>query len=353
MPISRKAGQAPLQIVMDVKVGADVWRNFLSVVLVVRNIRSYGPQRLLELQDLLNGLVADFELIIVDNGSNDGTPKWLKELLDAGALVNTLVFCLSEEVEVDAALWIGVERAIGDIVVTIPAGEDDPRVIQEFLACAADSTDLIIGANQSKPSGSASYRLSKKIIDLFSKEESSLSRCFMLSRRLVNFLQLHNQPHVTFRQLARVPGLKFRVINYQLAPMYPVQHHTFRSRYSSGLRFVFWRNPRLLRLASLFSLAGAAVNGLYASYVLLIFLSSDGIEPGWTSLSLQFSGMFFLLSLTLFVLSENLLLAVHLSAQDPIAFVREDFTSKVMGADESLNLRTEIRDDGRVGDFPE
>ena len=77
---------------------------------------------------------------------------------------------------------------------------------------------------------------------------------------------------------------------------------------------------------------------MYSVYVLAIaFLKAD-VAAGWVSLSLQQSGMFFLLSLVLLVLGEYILHMTSLSNEGPLYHVGQEFTSARMTRREKLNI---------------
>ena len=312
---------------------------FASVVVAVKNIKFDGLESVHSLLSPLQDFDGEYELIVVDNGSTDGSAELLGAALESGEIDNTIVLRLADEVEIDSALWVGVDSALGDFVVTIPASEDSAVVLPELLALGRKRIDVGIAINEHPIGGSLAYRLTRKIISrALPGGPASLSRCFVLSRRLISFLQRHSQPQTTFRQLTRVPGLKSELIRYRSEPIQPGQK-TLAGRYAAGMQYLLWRNPKFLRGASLLALFGAAVNVVYALYVLGVFLFGSNVEPGWVSSSLQFSGMFFLFSLTLFILGENVLLTISIAGRDPVAFVSEERVSKKMGRLNSINIR--------------
>jgi len=84
-----------------------------------------------------------------------------------------------------------------------------------------------------------------------------------------------------------------------------------------------------LRLVSLLSLGGAFMNVIYSFYVLLIAAFKAQVAEGWVSTSLQLSGMFFLISLTLFFIGEYLLKTSKSSSQSPANLLAQEFSSTV------------------------
>lgn len=78
----------------------------------------------------------------------------------------------------------------------------------------------------------------------------------------------------------------------------------------------YWFRPRV-RLVTTLSLFGALSNLIYSAYVISIALLKADVAPGWVTLSLQQSGMFFLISLVLLVLGEYILQMASLSNEGP------------------------------------
>lgn len=317
---------------------------FLSVVVAGHNFLDRGIDFLEAITTLLSENSADYELIVVDNASTDGSLGAIAESLESGLLKNTVVFSLAQRAEVDAALWIGVDTALGDVIVTLPAAEDNLEALPILLERAQAGADVAIAVNDFPTNGTWQFRLVRNFLGRFlNGGTASLSRCMVMSRRLVSFLQNHSQPQMTFRQLTQIPGLRPEYFSYRSAPVAP-HKKMLRERYASGIQYIMWRNPRFLRAASLLALGGAVLNLLYAGYVFAVFLFGDGVEPGWASSSLQFSGMFFLFSLVLFILSENVLLSISIAGRDPVAFVSGEYTSRHMGRLDSINVRNSTED---------
>ncbi|WP_443200796.1 hypothetical protein [Pseudomonas sp. GM25] len=71
-----------------------------------------------------------------------------------------------------------------------------------------------------------------------------------------------------------------------------------------------------MRIVTGLSIFGAVANLVYGIYVTIIALLKNDVAPGWVSLSLQQSGMFFLICLVLLVLGEYILNMVSLSNED-------------------------------------
>ncbi|UUZ57502.1 hypothetical protein LP419_26605 [Massilia sp. H-1] len=79
-------------------------------------------------------------------------------------------------------------------------------------------------------------------------------------------------------------------------------------------------------------------NLLYSVYVVAVGLLRSDVAPGWISLSLQQSGMFFLISLVLLVLGEYILNMASLSNEGPPYHVGQELTSVRVTRREKLNV---------------
>lgn len=105
-----------------------------------------------------------------------------------------------------------------------------------------------------------------------------------------------------------------------------------------GLRLLVSTTRAPMRIVTSLALFGAVANLVYSVYVVLVGLLKADVAPGWVSLSLQQSGMFFLISMVLLVLGEYILHMASLSNEGPPYHVGQEFTSAHMSRREKLNI---------------
>lgn len=316
---------------------------FLSIVLVVRNQSGTIDQILSEAAKSLPSLVSDWELIIVDNASDDESILILKNLTRENGLPNLQVYALTKEVDADTASWVGLENALGDFVAVIDPLADDIAFLPEMLDRAVAGADVVFANNKQKPVQTIAYRgayavfngLYKSFNGIHLAKEAPQYR--LLSKRVVNFILQHPQPAMTYRHLPATSGFARVNLDYSAAPKVS---HTKRLGESidRGMRMLVSTTRVPMRLVTSLSLFGAVANLIYSIYVVAVGFLKVDVAPGWISLSLQQSGMFFLISLVLLVLGEYILHMASLSNEGPLYYVGQEFTSARMTRREKLNI---------------
>jgi len=116
----------------------------LSVVVPLYNERDNLAPLHRELKQVLDELKQSYEILFVDDGSNDGGDTVLRHLAAEDAHVR--VIRLARNSGQTAALACGFQHALGDTVVAIDGdGENDPADIPALLAKLDEGYDLVSG----------------------------------------------------------------------------------------------------------------------------------------------------------------------------------------------------------------
>ena len=316
---------------------------FLSIVFVVRNQSDHIEKILSDAASCVSSLVSDYELIIVDNASDDDSVSVLKTLTRESGLPNLQVYALTKEVDADTASWVGLENALGDFVAVIDPLADDIGFLPTMLDRAVSGADVVFANNQQKAAQSPAYRISYAVFNGLYKRFNGIHlakeapQYRVLSKRVVNFILQHPQPAMTYRHLPATGGFARFNLDYSATPKLS---HTKRLGESidRGMRLLVSTTRAPMRLVTTLSLFGALANLVYSLYVVAIGFLKPDVAPGWISLSLQQSGMFFLISLVLLVLGEYILHMTSLTNEGPLYHVGQEFTSARMTRREKLNI---------------
>ena len=316
---------------------------FLSVVYVVRNQAPQLERMIQRASEKLASLASDYELIIVDNASDDESIAVLKGLTGQAGHPNLHIYALTKAVDTDTASWVGLENALGDFVAVIDPLLDDIGFLPVMLDKAVTGSDVVFANNQQKAQQSFAYRVAYAGFNLIYKVFSGVHlakeapQYRLLSKRVVNFILQHPQPAVTYRHLPATGGFARINMEYSAKPQAKSAKKLGES-IDRGMRLLVSTTQAPMRLVTTLSLFGAASNLLYSVYVVAIGIFKADVAPGWVSLSLQQSGMFFLISLVLLVLGEYILHMGSLSNEGPLYHVGQEFTSARMTRRERLNI---------------
>jgi hypothetical protein len=318
---------------------------FLSVVIVVKDqVHDLEPV-LVQIATEVASLASDYELIMVDNGSEPSMVELYKSLTKVQGQPNLQIYALTKEVDDDTASWVGVENALGDFVVVIDPWIDDIKFLRTMLEKAVTGSDVVFANNQRKPKQGLAYRLSFAVFNrlyvLFNgiNLSNEAPQYRVLSKTVINFILQHAQPAMSYRHLPATAGFSRANLSYAAEPK-ATRSKNLGSSIDRGMRLLVSTTRAPMRLVTSLSLFGAIANLVYSFYVVAIGLFKTDVAPGWISTSLQQSGMFFLISLVLLVLGEYILQMASLSNLQPPYHVAQEFTSVKITRREKLNVET-------------
>lgn len=320
---------------------------FLSLVYVVRNQGNQVRALLKQATEKLPNWVSDYELIVVDNASADDTLSHLRELTGPRGLPNLQVYALTAEVNRDTAVWVGMENALGDFVAVIDPLRDDLDFLPEMLDHAARGSDVVFASNRLRPLQGWAYQCARAAFNYVYKSFNGvdLSReaphYRVLSKRILNYIMQHPQPAIAYRYLPAQGGFTRTNLEYSAQPTQDTAPSVRRQdAFTQAIDLLVFSTQTPMRVVTTLSMFGAAANLVYSFYVMGVGLLKPDVAPGWVSLSLQQSGMFFLLSLVLLVMGEYILQAVKLASDGPLYHVAQEFTSARITRREKLNIET-------------
>lgn len=316
---------------------------FLSVVFVVRNSSQQIEAILSDAVSRISPLVSDYELIVVDNASSDDSIAVLKKLTGETGLPNLQVYALTKEVDSDTTSWVGLENALGDFVAVVDPFADDIAFLPEMLDKAVAGADVVFASNLQRSAQSLAYRSAYSAFNQLYKWFNGIRldreapQYRVLNKRVINFILQHPQPAMTYRHLPATGGFARANLAYSATPR---ESHVKQLGESvdRGMRLLVSTTRAPMRLVTWLSLFGAGANLLYSVYVVAVGILKSDVAPGWISLSLQQSGMFFLISLVLLVLGEYILHMASLSNEGPLYHVAQEFTSARLTRRERLNI---------------
>ena len=116
----------------------------ISVVVPLNNEAANVEALHAELTDVLSGLCRPYELILVDDGSTDGTFERLAAL--HGRDPHVVVIRFRRNFGQTAAFAAGFDRALGSVIVTLDGDlQNDPRDLPALVARLEEGFDVVSG----------------------------------------------------------------------------------------------------------------------------------------------------------------------------------------------------------------
>lgn len=318
---------------------------FLSVVMVIEDNLGDLPKSLADITKLLPKVVSDFEIIIIDNTDNKiESTNLLKKLTNDNAFPNLQVYTLNKKVDGTIATCIGLDKALGDFVTILNPFVDDISFLPSMLEEIKNNYDIVIAYNNKKIINSFFYRFGRKIFDYTYKflNKASIAKDVypyrLLSRSVSNQILKDQYPEMTLRHLPSSIGYRRKELNYNYDYKVTINTNFFYS-FKSAIKFLISTSTAPIRLISILSVFGAVINVLYSLYVLIIAIYKSEVAEGWITLSLQLSGMFFLISILFFIFSEYLLEVRNIKKNNFLEYINDEFGSRILLRNNKINIK--------------
>lgn len=191
----------------------------LSIVVPIFNELAALPILYARLRSVLDPLEISYELVLVDDGSSDGSADYLLELATDSMVVN--VVRLSRNFGKEAALTAGLEYACGDAVILLDADlQDPPELIPRMLAAFKGGADIVCMRRRSRAGESWTKRLSAHLFYRFLNRISRVEipedtgDFRLMSRRAITALLLLPERNRYMKGLFAWVGFPTQVIEY-------------------------------------------------------------------------------------------------------------------------------------------
>jgi glycosyltransferase involved in cell wall biosynthesis len=275
-----------------------------------------------------------FEIVLADDGSTDGTITAIQPLLKQIQRIRYMQ--LSKPFGREVALTAGIESAIGDYVVTLDPRTDPYDLIPAMIHCCRKSGGIVHGMaeNQMKRRffrewlGGLFRNYCRKHLGVDIKRGVSDFR--VMSRQAVNALLQVREQSRYLRVLTLTLGYQHEFFPYQMRNRGDHRPTAWHSEVVTAVNLLAANTRHPLRIVTAMGVLGALLNMSYALYVVVIYMLRPTVAEGWTTLSLQSSGMFFLICLILAVLSEYVGAILGEVRTRPLYFIAQELNSSVL-----------------------
>jgi glycosyltransferase involved in cell wall biosynthesis len=233
---------------------ATTTRPYLSLVIPAYNEQENVEALLQRVGAALAQVGRPFEVIIVDDGSTDQTPRLLNEAMTR--LPWLRVLRLLKNSGQSAAFDAGFKAARGDVVATIDADlQNDPEEIPRLLPML-DGTDMVTGWRRDRQDTKfrkVQTRIANRIRNWISDEtiQDSASSLKLYKRHCLEGLHLFTGAHRFFPTLVKMRGYTVREEPVKHSPRHAgTAKYGFRNRALRAfvdLLAVRWMKKRFIR----------------------------------------------------------------------------------------------------------
>ena len=307
----------------------------ISVVVPIFNELENLPLLVDAITATLQNSQLSYEIICIDDGSQDGSTELLRQLADSRP--DLIGVILRRNYGQTPAMAAGFQHARGKIIVTLDGDlQNDPQDIPRLLDKLKEGYDLVSGWRKNRQDDALTRLLPSKMANWVIGQVTGVKLndygCSLKAYRaeLIADLNLYGELHRFLPALAHLEGAKIAEIS--------VQHHARRygkSKYGLGRTFrvlmdlftIFFMKKFLTRPMHIFGFFGlismflGIVAGGYLSFLKLFLGQSIGERP-----LLVLSVLLVLTGVQLFcfgLLAELLMRTYHESQKRPIYRIRD------------------------------
>lgn len=318
--------------------GSNAKDRFVSVILRVFNNADILDGFVSELQDVLRGCCDDYELIFVDDGSTDDTPRKMKELM--GRHDGVRYFRLSRHFGREISVYAGMQSAIGDYVALMNIETDPPTLVPELIDHAVIHGGIVLGTCERRLEEPALYSLARSLFVWFSVHCLDISlaadatQFMVFSRQALNaFLEIKDRNRHTQVFTAYIGYTQERFPYRQALRGDHVTRRSLAEGLRSGVRILFAASMAPLRAVTWLGVAASLLNLSVAlrSHLRSGLLDFESISG---DLSIQLGFMFVVVMTVLAVLTEYLTTLLEETRNRPLYYSHEEQTSSVLLADQ-------------------
>ena len=243
------------------------------------------------LTEVMAGIEYDYQLLFVDDGSNDGSVLILKELTRNDERVQA--FLLSRNFGHQMALTCGLDNACGDAVITMDGDlQHPPELVPELISLWEAGSEIVQTVRRDTEDASffkkLTSRLYYKLINKMSKVSITPggSDFRLMDRLAVDALNLYGERARFIRGLVNNLGYKVASVEFVAPPRFAgSSKFNLRKMLHFALDGITAFSKVPLRWAFYIGLLCGLGSMLVLFHVIYIKLITDDAVPGWATLS--------------------------------------------------------------------
>ena len=253
-----------------------------SIVVPIYNEFENLPVLYRRLKDVMDSTGEPWELILVDDGSTDGSTEKIRELAEADKTVRPVIFARNFGHQV--AITAGWDYARGDAVVIIDADlQDPPETILELAKKWKEGYEVVYAVRAEREgeswfklwTASLFYRLIYRITDVKIPVDTGDFR--LMDRKVVNVLKQMKERHRFPRGMSAWVGFRQVGVEYNRAARFAgVTKYPFKKMIRLALNAITGFSYFPLQVATYVGFIAAVVSILAIPVVIYMRITGSG-----------------------------------------------------------------------------
>lgn len=275
---------------------------FISVVIYVYNKELIIYSSLKRILDFLNESFEKYEVIIVNDSSNDKTKAEIKKFTKANDLSNVTIINMSRKHGLETSILVGVDFSIGDFVLQIDSPEMpfDLKILYKLYEKSCEGFDIVSLKLKRNRNWSSTwfYYILNKVSNTNINYDSEI--CYIITRRAINSISRIKDKIKYRKVLHNFSGFLKGVITIDLN-INTKSQTSFAERIKMATDILFSFTDIGYKINVYITFFFLFVSVFLGSYSFYQYLFNAKVVEGWTTMmlfmSFGFTGVFTVLSI--------------------------------------------------------
>jgi polyisoprenyl-phosphate glycosyltransferase len=247
----------------------------ISVIAPIYNEKESMPELHRRIGAVMDGLGVTWELILVDDGSSDGSTDQIRALAAQDEHVRPVIFARNFGHQI--AVTAGLDYARGDAVVIIDSDlQDPPEVISEMVARWREGYEVVYAVRAEREgeswfklfTASLFYRLIFRITDVKIPLDTGDFR--LMDRKVVDVMNSMREKHRFLRGMSAWVGFRQIGVQYKRASRFAGStKYPFRKMFKLALNAITGFSYFPLQLATYIGFVAAGLSLLFIPVVVV------------------------------------------------------------------------------------